>query len=141
MTNEIKAEAAKKRGPKPKAKAKRQPMASGSKQLEPREGLDANYHYRWCAGYGKGKIERYIAAHYEFVLDEKGEKTMRPGGDPLFLMRLPKDLWEQDQLAKRGKIIETNQILNQKNQPNKNSPVPEYIPGEGNQVVERDNIS
>jgi hypothetical protein len=59
MTNEIKAEAAKKRGPKPKAKAKRQPMASGSKQLEPREGLDANYHYRWCAGYGKGKIERY----------------------------------------------------------------------------------
>jgi len=31
--------------------------------------------------------------------------------------------------------------LNQKNSPNKNSSVPEYIPGDANQVVERDNLS
>lgn len=141
MTNEIKEEAAKKRGPKPKVK-KYIPMNVSAQQLSSLDGLDPNFYHRWCAGYGKGKIERYIAAGYEHVMDkETGQKRMRPGGDPLFLMRQPMELREKELLAKRGGIIETNRILNQKNQPNKNSSVPEYIPGDANQVVERDNLS
>ncbi len=142
MTDEIKKN---KPGPKPKAKLgddpaqagseivtpapKRQrvPMHGDANQQIPSEAQDPAFHFRWCADYGKGKIERYKGALWEFVTDKAGDRIKRPGGEPLYLMKLPKELWEEDQLAKRGKIMDINKQLKQDNAPKTDSALPEYL--------------
>ena len=113
MTDEIKKN---KPGPKPKAKLggdpiestgsgpiapapKRQrvPMHGDANQQIPNEAKDPAFHFRWCADYGKGKIERYKGALWEFVTDKAGDRIKRPGGEPVYLMKLPKERWEEDQ--------------------------------------------
>lgn len=87
---------------------KRTPMHLGSQQSIPKEARDPDYSYRYCADYGKGKIERYLAAGWEYVLDSDGNKIIKPSGETLYLMRIPKAWHEEDKLAKQNKIIETN---------------------------------
>ena len=136
MTDEIKKN---KPGPKPKAalgesvsmnpapKRQRVPMHGDANQQIPSEAKDPAFHFRWCADYGKGKIERYKGALWEFVTDKAGDRIKRPGGEPLYLMKLPKELWEEDQLAKRGKIMDINKQLKQDNAPDKQGALPEYL--------------
>ena len=145
MTEEIKAKS--KPGPKPKATLgaseskeavapkprQRVPMHGDANQQIPSEAKDPNFHFRWCADYGKGKIERYKGALWEFVTDKAGDRIKRPGGEPLYLMKLPKELWEEDQLAKRGKIMDINKQLKQDNAP-KQGAVPEYL-AEGQNIL------
>ena len=147
MSEDIKIKS--KPGPKPKQLGGSEPTTARPKQRVsmhaeandsvPVEAKDPNFHFRWCADYGKGKIERYKGALWEFVLDSSGDKVKRPGGEPLYLMKLHKELWEQDQAAKRGKIIEVNKQVQQKNAPKKGE-VPEYLPRGAESVLERDNL-
>ncbi len=115
-------------------------MMHGESNNIPEEAKDPNFHFRWCADYDKGKIQSYQGAWWEFVLRD-GEKIKRPGGEPLFLMKLPKEIREQDLLAKRGKIVDINKQL-QKEHMNvqKGGKVPDYIPHDGDSVVIRDDI-
>jgi len=110
--------------PKPR---QRVPMHGDANQQIPNEAKDPAFHFRWCADYGKGKIERYKGALWEFVTDKAGDRIKRPGGEPLYLMKLPKELWEEDQLAKRGKIMDINKQLKQDNAPKEDGALPEYL--------------
>jgi len=115
------------------ATAKRIPMHASSTAHIPKGVIDTNkFHYRECADYGKGKIERYLQAGYEFVLDEQGEKYRRPGGEPLWLMRIPKELWDDDQLAKRQRQIQIQKQSLKKQSELAQGAVPEYLPNENN---------
>ena len=135
--DQVKADSAKKKGPTPK-KPDRIPMYA-QVQTANKYANDEKFHYRWCADYGKGKHSKYLAAGYEFVKDDEGQNVMRPGGEPLYLMRLPMELYEQDQLAKREKIINMNKDIQQKNAP-KGGAVPEYIPKGADSVLARDDL-
>jgi hypothetical protein len=101
--------------------------------------LDPNYYYRGCADYDKGKLNRYIAAGYEFVTDENGERVKRPGKDPVYLMRLPKKLRQEDLLAKKQKVIKINRQIQSDHAP-KGGQVPEYIPKGQDSFVTRDDL-
>jgi hypothetical protein len=104
----------------------RVPMHSA--KLQNIDGLDtANFHYRWCCDYDQGKIGQYLAAGWEFALDDKGNQRKRPGGQPLVLMRLPQEFFEEDMLVKRGKIIDTTQKFKEQHKPDYDEDVPEYL--------------
>lgn len=104
------------------------------------EGADPNFYYRWCADYDKGKITRYLAAGYEYVQDDdNGERIVKPGKFPLYLMRLPKKNREEDLLAKKNKIITINKSTQKSNAPS-GGVVPEYIPKGQDSVLTRDDL-
>jgi len=105
----------------------------------PKEATDPNFHFRWCADYDKGKIQRYQGAWWEFVMRD-GEKIKRPGGEPLYLMKIPKKYREQDLLAKRKKIIDINKQMQSDSKVDSKSSVPDYIPKGQDSVTERDNL-
>jgi hypothetical protein len=120
--------------------SRRVPVHAGSEGNVPPEATDPNFYFRWCADYEEGaKIQKYKGATYEFVLRD-GEKIKRPGGIPLFLMKLPKDLREQDILAKQAKIIDINKKTQQSAAVNTKGAVPEYLPDGQESVTERDNL-
>lgn len=117
------------------ATRKRVPMHASSIAHIPEGVTDTeNFHYRWCADYGKGKIERYDQAGYEFVTNEQGDKIKRPGGDELWLMRIPKNLWDEDQEAKRGRQIQIHNARLKEQAVLKTGVVPEYLPNEQNML-------
>ena len=115
-------------------------LMHGESNNVPEEAKDPNFHFRWCADYDKGKIQSYQGAWWEFVLRD-GEKIKRPDGEPLYLMKLPKEIREQDLLAKRGKIVDINKQLQKEHMSvQKGGKVPDYIPHDGDSVVIRDDI-
>jgi hypothetical protein len=116
--------------------AKRIPVHSQGETLIDQ---DLNFYYRWCADYDKGKIAKYIAAGYEYVLDEKGEKQTKPGKYPLYLMRLPMKFREEDLLAKKNKIITINKDVQKKMSP-QGGAVPDYIPKGQTSALSRDDL-
>jgi hypothetical protein len=106
--------------------SERVPMHSTKSQKI--EGLDtANFHYRWCCDYDQGKLGQYLGAGWEFALDEKGNQRKRPGGNPLVLMKLPLEFYEEDKLVKRGKIIDTTEKFKEQHAPDYDEDVPEYL--------------
>lgn len=115
---------------------KRIPMHASSLAHIPKEVMDTdNYHYRQCADYNKGKIDRYLSAGYEFVLDpDTDEKIVRNGGDKLWLMRIPLALWEEDQEAKRGRQIQIHKQQLAEQAKLATGAVPEYLPAEQNML-------
>jgi hypothetical protein len=111
-------------------KSERIPMHSTKSQNT--DGLDvANFHYRWCCDYDQGKLGQYLAAGWEFALDDEGNQRKRPGGQTLVLMRLPMEFYEEDRLVKRGKIIDTNEKFKAEHGVSTNldydEDVPEYL--------------
>jgi hypothetical protein len=124
-------------GPRPAVR--RVPMHGAVDDNIPHEARDPNFHFRWCADYDKGKIERYKGALWEFVLRD-GEKIKRPGGEPLYLMKLPIEYREQDLLAKRGKITDINREMQNNSKVDKKSAVPDYLPDGQDSVTERDDL-
>lgn len=151
MTDEIKVKA--KPGPKakvdkaaitkkvagPTRKKPRVPMHA-SVSTKPKEANDPDYYYRKCAGYGKGKIERYLAAGYEYVCYEgTNEKIMYPGGTPRWLMRQPMKYRLEDIENSKNKVKQADRAVNQQNAVDKSGAVPDYIPKGNEGVVSRDN--
>ena len=89
------------------------------------ENRDPNYSYRDCADYDKGRIQDLLNAGWEFELDDSGEKIVREGKEKLYRMRIPMEYYEQDKLAKRQKIIDTNKQVKADDAP-KGGAIPEY---------------
>ncbi len=132
-----------------KAKPKRIPMHQSAAQSEPKEVREAKengFYVRLCADYGKGKLQRYENAGYEYIMttDEDGHqrKLSLPGGHTRYYMKLPMDIYLQDQLDKKQKVIDTTaEARKQANRIDTNSVVPDYIPKGQNSVLEKDGFS
>lgn len=130
--------------PKPKvnvekvaANRRRVPMHQSSGESVPHEAKDPNFYYRWCSDYGKGKIQRYVDAGYEYVCYEgTKDRISKPGGHKRYLMRLPIELRNQDMLDKQQKVIDTNAKVAADNAP-KGGAVPDYIPDGKSDVVSK----
>jgi len=99
---------------------KRVPMHAQIEQALPKEARDTNFSYRWCADYGKGKMQRYVAAGWEHVKDAHGKQITKPSGETLYLMKLPKEYRQEDNLAKRKKIIDTSKKFEESHGANAN---------------------
>lgn len=100
---------------------------------------DPNFYYRRCADYASAKLSKYLAAGFEFVLDENGQKVVTPGKDPLYLMRQPKKFRDEDVLAKKNKRITIDKGLKDKMQP-QGGAVPDYIPKGQTSALSRDDL-
>ena len=139
-----------KKTPKPNIKKNRNPdrvpMHASVESDIPPEANDPDYYYRKCADYGKGRLLKYEQAGYEYVMrkaeDGTMQKIMYPGGHPRFLMRLPIELRKEDELAKAGKVIDTNAKHTANDAPQKNSVVPDWTPKEAEgRTVSKDHLS
>ena len=113
---------------KPKRPA-RVPNTNGLKLDIP--NMDSNYHYAWIQD-KDGKIDKAVAAYYEFHMVD-GQKLQRASGNyPLYAMKLEMKYWEEDQRLKHeeGKVkLRKEQAL----RPD------EYLPGDGrHHVIEKD---
>lgn len=87
------------------------------------------YTQRWFSD-RNGRIERVKAAWWEHVTDEHGNPIFRHSGpDKLYLMRLPKEYWEEDQELKKKKVISTMWENTEHLEPG------EYRPDDRKQVV------
>ena len=81
----------------------RVPMATGLK-LE--FGKRPGYVRRLFAT-KPGRIEQALAAYWEFVLDDTGEKISRPSGEyRLYLMEIEKRYYDEDQELKNKKNLD-----------------------------------
>ncbi|TDI83209.1 MAG: hypothetical protein E2O80_00395 [Betaproteobacteria bacterium] len=132
-----------KKTPSPSPRKKRVPMNSTQGgDTTPIEARDKNFHYRKCADYGKGKIQQYLDAGYEYVCHEgTNDKIVYPGGHKRWLMRIPMDLYLEDQLAKQQKVIDTNAKARAEHASIKGGAVPDYIPGKQSNVITTDGLS
>lgn len=90
--------------------------------------LDPNFYYRWVND-RDNNIARYLKAGYVFV-DKEGKEAGDPtvetsrgtdsrlrkgvgGGITAYLMRLPKELWQEDQARKEADLRETERAMRQ----------------------------
>ena len=90
---------------------------------------DPRYQYRWVRDYPAGNVSRFLRAGYEFVIDESievgdvaidGQRAVggvvSKMGDPkhgtmLYLMRILKELYIEDQDAKQKQLDEIDKQL------------------------------
>lgn len=87
------------------------------------EGLDPAYKYRWVNAAVKGRVERFQAAWYEVVVDDKkvgderinqadpiaGAVTLNSGGDLMVLMRIRKEYAEEDARQYNAQVDKTEE--------------------------------
>jgi hypothetical protein len=111
--NADKASNADSRDPNAEKRPPRVSMQKGMNLNIPGVTLDQeNYHYHWFTEkpHRPGKIAQAKAAYYEMVTDADGKEISRPAGDGItYLMRLPKQYWEEDLELKRQKVERTIQ--------------------------------
>ena len=67
---------------------------------------DDNYQYRWWKD-SPGKLDACQAAWWEFVSDEIGRIKRHSGPDTMYLMRIEKKYYEEDQKLKQENIKNT----------------------------------
>ena len=119
MSEEKKASKEVKNPGREKATQKRIPMGSASKRGLPPEALKlknfSDLSFRWCADYGKGKVQDYLNAGWQNVVDDNGVNIAKPGREKLLLMYTLKKHQEEDRLANRQRIIETNRKVQKAN--------------------------
>lgn len=127
--------------PKPTPKLKKFiPMHERAVSNLPPEANDPNYFFKWCTDYGQNKLKDYENAGYEYVRNEDGSMKIRPGGNPLYLMKQPMELRKANNLAKSQKIIDTNMQI-QRDAAVQAGDVPEYIPKGQEAVIQKDHLS
>lgn len=99
-----------------KERMKRVPIGT-RRNLTTAEDLDPNYEHRWVRD-KDARLQTFLDAGYEFVdAGTSGEGGIRPSNtdsrttapskdsaDKLYLMRIPKDYFEEDQRAKQERI-------------------------------------
>lgn len=87
------------------------PMQKGHNLRIPGIILDQeNYHYHWFTENPNrpGKIEQALGAYYEHVTDADGKQISRPSGPSVtYLMRLPKEYWDEDLRLKKEQAERT----------------------------------
>jgi hypothetical protein len=106
----------------PQTRPKRTPV-SGNRDILTVLGKDPEYEYRWIADYSEDgqRIWRFMQAGYTFVSantvevgqshvyqsENVGSIVRRPAGktgDFLYLMKIPKEFYNEDQAAKQAEI-------------------------------------
>lgn len=111
----------------PSGRPQRQPVGMRNRQVM--KGLDPKYSYRWVVDYdGTGdRIAAFKDGGYEFVESRKavhgdsrvdaaspeGSIEQRSVGSGLkgYLMRIPRELYEEDQKAKQQAVSKTEEAL------------------------------
>jgi len=78
------------------------------KKLEVPQGMiEDGFYYRWFQD-KEGRISQALAAYYEHVVDEQGNKFIRQSGPyTMHLMRLPQKYRDEDNLLKRKRVADT----------------------------------
>jgi hypothetical protein len=115
-----------------KARGKKRPprvAMSATKKLAYSD-QDENYFYRWFQD-RDGRLEQAQQAWYEFVKDENGERIRRPGHYDMYLMRIDREYWEEDQELKLKK---TKAKLGSEQELGRD----EYIPDGRHHVLQKD---
>ena len=102
---------------RPSKRPNRLPV-SGRRDILTVEGKDPNYKYSWVND-DRGMVERFKQGGYDFVEHDVvvGQQTADSskatskvvsknvgGGITAYLMRIPKELWEEDYAAKHRRI-------------------------------------
>lgn len=113
-----------------KSRPKRVPI-SGDRDVLTVVGKDKDFEYRWVRDTTESgsRIFRFLQAAYEFVdatkgvhgigdsfvyeTHDMGSLVRKPagGGEYLFLMRIPKEFYEEDAKAKANEIYEQEQDI------------------------------
>ena len=94
------------------------------------DNKDPNYVYRWFKD-NPGRIEQAQAAYWDFVKKD-GTKDTRPSGPfTMYLMRIEKKYWEEDQLLKQTAIIDTMKKQNKMEEG-------EYLPDGHHHALQKD---
>jgi len=108
------------------ARPKRIPVSGGARSILEVEGLSPEYHHRWVNDDNKGRIERFVAAHYEFVKADgvSGERsidnakspdsvmTKKVGGNVVaYLMRIKQELFLEDKASKAADVSAREESL------------------------------
>jgi hypothetical protein len=68
---------------------------------------EANYKYYAFLDqkHKPGRVQKALAAYWEYVTYEDGTNVVAPAGDGLhYLMKLPREYWEQDLLLKKKAV-------------------------------------
>lgn len=108
---------------------KRTPV-SGSRDILTIRGADPNYEYRWVVDVSDSgqRIWKFKQASYTFVNDSElqgvGDNTVMKtenhgsivampsgGGQTMYLMKIPKELYEMDQKAKHDEITRQERAM------------------------------
>tara|TARA_R110000744_G_scaffold246942_1_gene363466 strand:- start:30391 stop:30795 length:405 start_codon:yes stop_codon:yes gene_type:complete len=116
----------------PKNRPERVPMGSTAKLGYPSSKMDTEqYQYRWFQD-KEGRIDQAKQAWWEQVKEEDGEIVRRASGAfPMFLMRIEKKYWEEDQQLKHQRVIATMQEEQKLSSD-------EYLPGDKHHVLQKD---
>lgn len=111
--------------------AKRPPrvrMVAGQKLNVSRK--DPNYEYRWFND-TPGRLDAALAAYWDFCLED-GEKTKRHAGEKtMYLMRIEKQYYTEDQQLKQKNIVDTMRKENELGSD-------EYIPDNRHHALQKD---
>lgn len=118
---------------------------------------DPSFVYRWVNDDGRGRIDRALAGGYEFAPSvgqkvgsgsadgnsDVGSKVSRivgtqEGGAGMraYLMRIPRELYDQDQRAKQAQVDEVDKAI-RRGDAHKSGDDKRYIPKEGTSVSDK----
>jgi hypothetical protein len=66
-------------------------------------------HYCWAMDDGKGNLEKYEAAYYEFALNSAGGRESRQSGNGqlLYLMQIEEEYYQEDYAKEQEACIDT----------------------------------
>jgi hypothetical protein len=117
----------------------RQERVSMAATIRTYNGLDPNYFYYEFDANKAGRIQQALDAGYEYVQNSEGANVFREKhGGKLILMRITKDLRQQDFEAGQKKVNE--QIGEKVQTVNNDGKVPDYIP-KGEDGRDRDRVA
>lgn len=117
----------------------RQGRVSMAATVRTYNGLDPNYFYYEFDANKPGRIQQALDAGYEYVQNSEGANVFREKhGGKLILMRITKDLRQQDFEAGQRKVNE--QIGEKVQNVNGSGSVPDYIP-KGDDGRDRDRVA
>jgi hypothetical protein len=117
----------------------RKERISMAQQVRSYTGLDPNYFYYEFDANKPGRIQQALDAGYEYVQNSDGANVFREKhGGKLILMRITKDLRQQDFEAGQRKVNE--QIGEKVQAVNDSGSLPDYIP-KGDDGRDRDRVA
>lgn len=115
----------------PAGRPERIPMGSTAKLGYSAHKMDTDqYQYRWFQN-KEGRIDQAKQAWWEPVTDEGEVVTRASGAYPMFLMRIEKKYWVEDQKLKSDRVRAT---MNEEQKLSSD----EYLPGDKHHVLQKD---
>lgn len=115
-------------------RAPRVPMSAGGKLAVPESQKEEGYQYYWAIN-RPGELEKFKAAWWEHVTDERGNQVTTPAGkgDTHYLMRIKQEYYDED-IAKQQDRVNDAMVESAKVKKEND----EYIPEGRESVLTRD---